>query len=265
MKEIADNERMPSREHEKEKPVCCEKGVNTDVNYDVLLKELREKIEMLENELRIVKRSLEKQRFRLANIAGNDKMVAFYTGFPTYSLLESCFDFLGPAVHHLSYNPRDDENCENPLQIGGRPHALPPLEEFFLVLVRLRLGLFEQDLAYRFGISQSTVSRVINTWINFMFLQFQQVPLWPSRDVVQSYMPQIFKDKYPSTRVIIDATEIYVEQPHLPELQQVTFSKYKKSGFHTGFFAGGDVFQNYKSIPPLTPRKFVLLHVKQLP
>ena len=40
-------------------------------------------------------------------------------------------------------------------------------------------------------------------------------------------MPKVFHDRYPSTRVIIDATEIYVEQPRLPELQQMTFSSYK--------------------------------------
>ena len=40
---------------------------------------------------------------------------------------------------------------------------------FFLVLIRLRLGLMEQDLADRFEISQSTVSRIIITWINFLF------------------------------------------------------------------------------------------------
>ena len=40
-------------------------------------------------------------------------------------------------------------------------------------------------------------------------------------------MPREFKEKYPSTRVIIDATEIYIEQPKLPELQQTTFSNYK--------------------------------------
>ncbi len=40
-------------------------------------------------------------------------------------------------------------------------------------------------------------------------------------------MPQVHKLQYPSTRVIIDATEIYVEQPRLPELQQMTFSNYK--------------------------------------
>ena len=40
-------------------------------------------------------------------------------------------------------------------------------------------------------------------------------------------MPQVFKDQYPSTRVIIDATEIFIEQPHLPEIQKMTFSSYK--------------------------------------
>ena len=40
-------------------------------------------------------------------------------------------------------------------------------------------------------------------------------------------MPREFQEKYPSTRVIIDATEIFVEQPQLPELQKMTFSNYK--------------------------------------
>ena len=88
------------------------------------------------------------------------------------------------------------------------------------------LGLMEQDIAYRFNISQSTVSRIIITWINFMYLQFKDLPLWPKK-VVASYMPQVLKDQYPSTRVIIDATEIFIEQPHLPEIQKMTFSSYK--------------------------------------
>ena len=32
---------------------------------------------------------------------------------------------------------------------------------------------------------------------------------------------------YLRTRVILNATEIYIEQPHLPELQQMTFFNYK--------------------------------------
>ena len=47
-------------------------------------------------------------------------------------------------------------------------------------------------------------------------------------------MPQCFKDKYPFTRVIIDATEVFVEQPALPELQQLTFSTYKNTNTYKG-------------------------------
>ena len=102
------------------------------------------------------------------------------------------------------------------------------------MLVRLRLGLLEQDLAYHFGVSQSTVSRIINTWINFIYLQLKQIPLWIPRDLTQLNMPRCFKDKYPFTRVIIDATEVFVEQPALPELQQLTFSTYKNTNTYKG-------------------------------
>ena len=97
----------------------------------------------------------------------------------------------------------------------------------FLTLLRLRLGLLEQDLAYRFNISQYTVSKITCTWINFLYLKLKEIPLWPPRELVRANMPKQFKEQYPTTRVIIDATEIYTEQPHLPELHQMTFSNYK--------------------------------------
>ena len=108
------------------------------------------------------------------------------------------------------------------------------MEEIFLVLVRLRLGLLEEDLAYRFGVSQSTVSRIIITWINFLYLQLKQIPLWSPKALVMSYMPKEFKEKYPSTRVVIDATEVFIEQPALPELQQLTYSNYKNHNTFKG-------------------------------
>ena len=107
---------------------------------------------------------------------------------------------------------------------SGQPHKLPPMEEFFLVLVRLRLGLMEQDLACRFGISQSTVSRIMITWINFLYIKFKEITLRPRKEVIALHMPNIFKEQY---RVIIDATEICIQQPHLRELQKMTFLNYK--------------------------------------
>ena len=40
-------------------------------------------------------------------------------------------------------------------------------------------------------------------------------------------MPSCFKEDYPSTRCVIDATEIFIEQPFSPTAQQLTFSNYK--------------------------------------
>ena len=39
---------------------------------------------------------------------------------------------------------------------------------------------------------------------------------------------------YPTTRVIIDATELYIQQSSLPELQQLTFSSYKNHNTYNG-------------------------------
>ena len=142
-----------------------------------------------------------------------------------------CFNFLGPSVNKLTYWTTETFEVKTN---KGRKRLLSPLNEFFLVLIRLRLGLCEQDLAYRFCVSQPTVSQIINTWINFMYLQFKQIPIWAPRALISSNMPVIFKEKYPTTRVVIDATEIFVDQPALPELQQITFSNYKNHNTYKG-------------------------------
>ena len=63
----------------------------------------------------------------------------------------------------------------------------------------------------------------------FSVFKTKRIPSWPPKELVRSNMPKQFKTLYPNTRVILDATEIYIEQPHLPELQQITFSNYKNT------------------------------------
>lgn len=50
--------------------------------------------------------------------------------------------------------------------------------------------------------------------------------IWPTRQQVDAKMPASFAD-YPTTRIMIDATEIFIEQPSSPVAQQQTFSSYK--------------------------------------
>ena len=103
------------------------------------------------------------------------------------------------------------------------------------MLVRLRLGLLEQDLADRFGLSCATISRIFTTWINFLYFKLKEIPLWPARDVVQANMPKCFKDMYQQhVSSLLQLKYIIIEKPSLLNLQQITFSNYKNNNTFKG-------------------------------
>ena len=154
---------------------------NTDLTGDDV-EQLQQKVEALTQEVCSLKKQVVSLRFSLQSISMDDKKVVFYTGFPTYASLEVCFEFLRPSVHELMYwNGQKLPDAK----VIHRQRTLPPMEEFFLVLVRLRLGILEQDLADRLRLSCSTVSRIFTTWINFLFHKFRELPLWPPREVIR--------------------------------------------------------------------------------
>lgn len=82
------------------------------------------------------------------------------------------------------------------------------IDEFLLVMMRLRLGLLERELADRFCVSTSTVSRTLITWYSVLADHLKHLIAWPSQDVIVTRMPQCFK-KFPGTRATIDCTEFF--------------------------------------------------------
>ena len=82
-----------------------------------------------------------------------------------------------------------------------------------LMMARLRQGLKLADLADPFKIHPSTASRYITTWVDLMYWKFRDQPSWLSRRKIDNLMPPCFKLWYPSTRVVIDCTEFYVNCP----------------------------------------------------
>lgn len=188
----------------------------------------------------------EQKMFSLDNLKSDENM-AFYTGFPNYLTFLAIFRFLntgdkGENIRYYTpkkndvqadfYQSQGDEGSiedqsDNPKRKCGRPRKLTVMEEFFMVMCRLRRGFAELHLAHIFGVSQATVSRLFTTYINYMFLKFGQVNICPSRSLVDQTMPAIFKEKYPKTRVIIDCTEIRCEMPSSLLLNSELFSSYK--------------------------------------
>uniref|UniRef100_A0A9J8C0T4 Uncharacterized protein n=1 Tax=Cyprinus carpio carpio TaxID=630221 RepID=A0A9J8C0T4_CYPCA len=104
--------------------------------------------------------------------------------------------------------------------------SLQPIDEFFLFMVHLSVGLKQRDLAHRFNIHQSTVSRIITTWANFLYTVLGSVRIWMSEEEVKAHLPNEFQD-YPDTQVLIDCTELRCQTPSSLLLQSEVFSTYK--------------------------------------
>lgn len=60
-----------------------------------------------------------------------------------------------------------------------------------------------------------------------MYLKLGHINIWPSRELVNETIPEDFKAKYPTTRVIIDCTEVHCEMPRSLLLNSELFSSYK--------------------------------------
>ncbi|KAL3219053.1 hypothetical protein MRX96_050569 [Rhipicephalus microplus] len=61
------------------------------------------------------------------------------------------------------------EKQPNTEQFVARRNSVTQFQEMLIFLMRLRLNPFLQDSAYRFRVSQSTVSRSVNKWLDATF------------------------------------------------------------------------------------------------
>ena len=173
--------------------------------------------------LRAEVEALKMYKFGIERFSTDDASIKFYTGFPSYEHLKTAFNIFEPTASTMKfYYPG---KIEVPSRPGGRSLLL--IDEFFLFLVRVRLGLFVEDISDRFNISQAAVSRKVITWANYLYFFLGSQPIWPSKERVQSFMPPVFKQLYPDTRVILDCTEIKTQVPSSLLLQSQMYSNYK--------------------------------------
>ena len=107
-------------------------------------------------------------------------------------------------------------------------------DQLFLVFCKFRHAFDFKDLAFRFNVSPQDACVIFKSWVNFMYFSFSSIPIWPSRDVIQTKMPQKFRSKFPDTVAIIDSTEIFIDRPSSLKRQSQCYSEYKS---HTTFKA----------------------------
>ena len=122
---------------------------------------MEEQVKILQEKISALKVEVHKRELSIKRFENDNESISFYTRFPNYETLMVCFEIVANKAQNMSYGKFDRKLFNtSPLQSAGAARSLSLLDEFFLVLVRLRLGLLERDLADRFGISESTVSHI---------------------------------------------------------------------------------------------------------
>ena len=154
------------------------------------------------------------------------------------------------AQEHTQTNSEDHDNYHGDENDGNekkeKKHKLNLEDKFLLFMMRLKLGLTVIDLSFRFNIAESSVSTIITTWLNYLYIRMGQLKTWPHRNILIDNMPPDFKEKYPNNIVIIDCTEIKIEMPSSFVKQSQSYSSYKSTNTLKGLVGvdakGGSVF-----------------------
>ena len=64
----------------------------------------------------------------------------------------------------------------------------------------------------------------LDKFFNFLLAS---IPIWPTREQINEEIPEIFKRTYPSTRYILDYTELYCQRPSSLSTQSSLYSHNK--------------------------------------
>ena len=78
-----------------------------------------------------------------------------------------------------------------------RPSAreLSVEDEILMLLMKLRMGLSNIDLAETFCVSETTVNIINLTWINFVYNVIDSLKIWSHRDIIIKHSPEEFIKK----------------------------------------------------------------------
>ena len=143
-------------------------------------------------------------------ITNDERKVHYYTGLSSLTVLRAVFNITAKDL------PIDDTQ------------ACTLFEQFLITLIKLRLNLGDQDLAYRFAISQPSVSRYTSRWLDLLSTKLDFLIHWPDRQELMKIMPTDFRKHFKKCVIIIDCFEVFIERPTSLKARAQTYSNYKK-------------------------------------
>lgn len=144
-------------------------------------------------------------------LQNDPKLLNFYTGFGNFTVFMALFEFITKDLVHSKH------------------HKISAFYCYLLTLMKLRLNLKHCDLAFRFNVCHTTISRILLKWIFLMDTKLSNLLIkWPDQEALKRTMPFCFRVHY-GLRVtaIIDCFELFIEKPSNLLAKTCTWSQYK--------------------------------------
>ena len=171
--------------------------------------------------------------------------VKLKTGIPSTKAFQSLFNHLCPKARNMQYwrgsqqTQRESSDSRSPSPFEdhassveaerrrGPPRKLKLEQEFLYTLMKIRLSLMNDDLAFRFQVFPGTISSILVTWIKLMSKELAVLIIWPTRTQMKKHLPNCFKRLYPKVSCIIDCFECFTQIPSGLDLAATMWSEYK--------------------------------------
>ena len=204
------------------------------------IEELSEGITQLEFEVEISK-------FGIERFCGSDDDIFFYTKFLNYNSLIAFWEYVKPSAESLFSwkNAHAKGNVQpgtpfpylhtNQDKQRHKSRSIDPIDQLLMFLTRIRLGLFERDLAFRFHVSVRTVSDILITWTNYLYIMLGSLPVWVSKAKILQNLSESFRGEYEDVRGIFDCTKIKCDTPKDYQALSKMYSEYKSRDTYKGF------------------------------
>ena len=144
-----------------------------------------------------------------STVADDDDKCRFYTGL-TWAVFIRTFHYIASSV-----------------PMKGIP-TVPPIDQFFYMLVKLKHGLRCEYLADQIGIPESTLIDHFWKWLDATYIKLHFLIKWPDRDFIFGIIPPAIKKLFPRLTGIIDCFEIFVEAPSNLKARAQVWSSYKR-------------------------------------
>ncbi len=183
-------------------------GVMID-DREKLIKSLQHDNMILRQDLIQAKEDNSTNTISLEAFQKKDDLVKFYTGLSCWRVFSAVITLVSPALPPMPNS------------------KLSVFECIVMFLMKLRLNLMDEDIAFRFGVHQSTVSHNFHKILDIMNARLTHLIKWPDRETLRETLPTSFRKFFKKACVIIDCTEIFIEQPSDLLARAQVWSNYK--------------------------------------